>query len=106
MNSIFSWMHFGFGWCLAIAAAITGVYVTGYILFRCWGKLRVNAGGWHASGIDARGRIIVPALRLFGWFQPLMRAESAISRRVAKTFDLQPREQLISDVVVEVIPIS
>lgn len=106
MDILVSGFNSGFGWVLAFATAPAAAYVSSYAFFRCWGKLRVNAEGWHASGIDAGARILFPALRLFGWFQPLMRAESAISRRLARAFRITPREQPISDVVVELVPIS
>ena len=79
-------------------------YVCIYLALRLVGVLRVNAEGWHAGGVHLGRRILVPALRLFAAFQPLMRRESAVARRLFGRS--RKRDQAVSDVVVELVPIA
>jgi hypothetical protein len=79
-------------------------YAAAYLLLRTGRKLAVAAGGWHAESVDVGGRIVATALGMFIFFQPLMRAESALIRLAGGVFGRAPREQGVSDVVVEVVP--
>ncbi len=90
---------------LALALAPFAGYAGLYFLLRLAGTLRVGARGWHAAGVDAGGRVVWPALRMFAFFQPLMRLESRLARRFARR---GPRawDQAVPDVVVELIPIA
>lgn len=80
-------------------------YVWLYCALRCFGRLSVGAEGWHAAGVDVGGRVLWPALRMFAFFQPLLRLESGLARRVAGRRPTH-REQAVPDVVVELIPIA
>lgn len=106
MSTLFSDAGFGFGWHWALIMAPAVLYVGMYVVLRCWGKLRVNADGWHASGIDAGSRVLLSALLLLGWFQPVMKVESSVSRRVLGLFGAEPGEPAVSEVVVELVPMS
>lgn len=96
----------GYGWLLAVVSAPLWGYAGLYLLFRCWGKLRVNADGWHAAGIFAGTRVLLSALRVFGFFQPLLRLESALARKAAGLLRSRSGEQPVSEVVVELIPFT
>lgn len=80
-------------------------YVWLYLLLRCAGKLRVGAKGWHAASVHWGDRVVLPALRMFGFFQPLLRMESGIARRVARRLR-RKRGQTVSEVVVELVPFA
>lgn len=97
-------MEPGYGWFLTLIAAPFIGYVGIYLCFRCWGKLRVNAEGWHASAIFAGPRVVLSALRLFGVFQPLLRFESGLFRKLGTLFRPDSsREPPVSEVVVELV---
>lgn len=85
---------------LILLAVMSAGYIATYLALRCFGKLSVNAGGWHAGSVDLGRRVVLPALRLFGFFQPLMRWESAVAR---KLWHRRPREQGVSEVTVELV---
>lgn len=80
-------------------------YLWLYLFLRCAGKLRVGARGWHAASVYWGGRVVWPAMRLFGLFQPLLRLESGVARRVLRWLPRR-REQTVQDVVVEFVPIA
>lgn len=103
MNDLFTFAASGFGWLAIAAGALAAAYLAGYFLLRCWGKLRVNAEGWNASGIFFGRLVVLPALGLFGWYQPLLRLESAAAARL---FREGGGEQPVSEVVVELIQFS
>lgn len=81
-----------------LAAILTGVYFLAYACLRIAGVLMVTGGGWHAASWRLRGRVLLPALVLFSAFQPLLRHESAVRRRLSARGD----EAAVSEVVVEV----
>lgn len=92
---------------LAVALLLPVLYLSGYLVFRVLGVLRVNAGGWQAGGVGRGGRIWLPALWLFGFFQPLLRAESLLARKWGGKADPGAmRDQGISEVVVELVPMA
>lgn len=91
---------------MALPALPVFGYFAVYFLFRIGGKLSVNAAGWHAGGIEFSDRIMVTALGLFSFFQPVMRLESALARGMGKLTGGSPREQGVSDVVVEVVSMA
>jgi hypothetical protein len=87
-----------------IGFILTG-YLWVYLFLRCVGKLSVSARGWHAASVYWRGRVVCPAMRLFGAFQPLLRLESEAVRRVLRWLPRR-KEQPVPDVVVEFVPIT
>lgn len=87
---------------LALPFLLAAGYVAVYAVLRCWGKLCVNADGWHAGSVQLGRRVVCSALRLFAAFQSPMRLESALAR----LFKAKRREQAVSEVVVEVIPLA
>lgn len=90
-DSLFS-AAYGVAWIAALIAAPAAGYIGLYLVLRCWGKLRVNASGWHAAGFG-----------LFRLYQPLLCAESALVRKIAGLAGSTPAEQPVSEVVVELI---
>ncbi len=103
MNEItlFDWLELFFALPLAPLAG----YVWLYLFLRCMGKLCVNARSWHAESVSWGGRVVWSALRMFGFFQPLLRLESGVARRFARRRPKR-REPAVSDVVVELIPLA
>ncbi len=92
---------------LALAFLLPVLYFSLYLLFRARGVLRVNAGGWQAGGVWTGRRLWLPAMWLFGFFQPLLRFESLLARKLARKRDhAAKREQGVSEVVVELIPLA
>ncbi len=87
---------------LALPLLAPTAYLYLYVWLRAFGKLRVNAAGFHAGTVGIGKWVAVSALRLFGFYHPLMRAESAFRRRWAgrKT---ATRDQAVSEVTVEVL---
>ena len=82
------------------------VYAGCYVLLRVLGRLVVSGHGWQAASIYLGARILVPAFGLFGFFQPLLRIESAFVRFIEGDAETAPREHGVSDVVVEVVPMA
>lgn len=91
---------------LVLIPALPPVLYCGcYLGFRLLGKLAVNGGGWHAESVRLGRRAVLPALAVFGLFQPLLRLESAVVGGYARIAGGKP-EQNISEVVVEVVPMA
>ena len=105
MNVVDTLSQHGTGalWLLPLLPPVAYLWV--YTAFRCLGKLSVNAEGWHAGSVYCGRRVVLSALGLFGLFQPLLRLESGVARKFAALRG-KPREQAVSDVVVEVIPMA
>jgi|GEM_PF-4343584 hypothetical protein len=91
------WLVLG---CIVLAPA---AYGAAYIALRACGTLGVSGGGWQAAGIAFGDSIVVTALGLFGVFALPMRWESGVRRWLARG---PGQDDLISDVVVDVIPIG
>ena len=87
---------------LVLPLFAVAAYLAVYAALRCRGTLNVTADGWHAGSVLLGERVVCSALRLFAAFQTPMRFESALTRLWRK----KPREQTISEVVVEVIPLA
>ena len=81
-------------------------YVFLYCALRAGGKISVNAAACHAGGLCLGRRVVIGALAAFGFFHPLMRLESALVRALGGAFADAPREQAVSEVVVEVVPMA
>ena len=90
---------------LALPLTPLAGYVWMYLFLRCIGKLSVNARGWHAASVYWGGRVVWSALRMFGFFQPLLKLESGVARRLSRWRPAR-MEQAVSDVVVELVPIA
>jgi hypothetical protein len=94
------WLQWGRALELAAwaASAPAVTYLLSYFVLRIAGVLMVAGGGWHAGAWRAGARTIVPALALFGMFEPMLRRESAIRRRLERRVD----ESAVCEVAVEV----
>lgn len=90
---------------LAVPLTPLAGYVWMYLFLRSIGKLSVNARGWHAASVYWGGRVVWSALRMFGFFQPLLKLESGLARRLSRRRP-RGREQPVPDVVVELVPIA
>ena len=91
---------------LALPLAPFFGYLWLYLVSRVGGVLRVSGRGWHAESVYFGDRILLPALLLFALFEVPMRVESAIVRALSRLGAKGAQEQLVSDVVVELIPIA
>ncbi len=92
---------------LALAILLPALYLSLYLLFRARGVLRVNAAGWQAGGVWTGRRLWLPAMWVFGFFQPLLRLESLLARRLDRDREhAAKRDQGVSEVVVELIPMA
>lgn len=91
-------------WLLA-GACPPILYLLIYTGLRFSGKLCVSGEGWHAGGVVLGARVVIHAMRLFTLFQPLLRLESGLRRRLAR-FGKTRNEQPVSEVVVELVPIA
>lgn len=90
---------------LAIPLAPAMLYACMYLILRALRKLRVNTEGWHAGNVHMGKNVVLPAMWLFALFQPLLRLESALMRRLSRRRD-SVQEQTVSEVVVELIPFA
>jgi hypothetical protein len=99
-------VYCGYGNPLACFLLLALLYPVLYLAFRICGKLSVSARGWHAGSVYSRGRVVLSALRLFSFFQPLLRLESFAFRHVSDWRGIGKREPKVSDVVVEVVHIT
>lgn len=96
---VFHYLSHGLILLLALPLFAVAVYLAVYAALRCWGKLDVTAGGWHAGSVQLGRRVVCSALRLFAAFQSPMRLESALARLWRR----KEREQTVSEVVEEVV---
>lgn len=96
-------VQYGSGNPLVCSLLLALVYPALYLVFRACGKLSVNGRGWHAGSVYWGGRVVLSALRLFAFFQPLLRLESFAFRRFDDRRGKMGCEAKISDVIVEVV---
>lgn len=90
---------------LALPLLAPAAYVYLYVWLRAFGKLCVNAAGFHAGNVEFGRWVAVSALRLFGFYQGLMRVESSFRRR-CRGGGRKKRDQSVSEVVVELVPLA
>lgn len=93
---------YGAGLWAAVACLPALGYASLYLTLRAWGTLCVAAEGWHAGSVRLGSCEVVPAVRLFFAFQPLLRCEAA-ARRLARRRGGKSREPAVSEVVVELV---
>ena len=89
---------------LAFVPLLPVLYIALYGTLRLCGTLRVNRDGWLAGIVRFGGGTALTAWFLFDFFQPLLRLESSLRRRLA--LSRREKEPVVSEVVVEVIPMA